>query len=187
MVMMHASALSNAFGAVRRTIESVWAEMCTCDKCSEMPKRISTMNQTIGHLSDMVHTLVENNIALQMTIDHHKRTIDSLEKHVKELVSVQMLQGSNSGAPTNKRNLIIGSILLRDFDSSKLIQSEVTCIRGGKIQDVHNKLKSNTTTQYNSISIVVGGNDCNSTADAASVEDLVGGLQVNGQGCQETL
>ena len=150
----------------------VGGDVYVCDICSEMPKRISTMNQTIGHLSDMVHTLVENNIALQRTIDHQKGTIDSLEKHVKELVSVQMLQGSNSGVPTNKRNLIIGSSLLRDFDSSKLIQSEVTCIRGGKIQDVHNKLKSNTTTQYNSISIVVGGNDCNSTADAASVEDL---------------
>ena len=150
----------------------VGGDVYVCDTCSEMPKRISTMNQTIGHLSDMVHTLVENNTALQRTIDRQKGTIDSLEKHVKELVSVQMLQGSNSGVPTNKRNLIIGSSLLRDFDSSKLIQSEVTCIRGGKIQDVHDKLKSNTTTQYNSISIVVGGNDCNSTADAASVEDL---------------
>ena len=172
MVMMHALALSNAFGAMRCTIENGWVEMCMCDTCGGMPRRLSTMYQTIGHLSDMVHTLVENNTALQRTIHYQKGTIDSLEKHVKELVSVQMLQGSNSGAPIYKRNLIIGSSWLQDFDISKLIQSKVTCIRGGKIQDVHNNLKSNITTQYNRTSIVVGGNDCTSTADAASVDDL---------------
>ena len=56
-------------------------------------------------------------------------------------------------------DLVLGSSVVRDLDQSKLINTDVVSISGGRIRDAHEHLKKCNDT-YNRITLVIGGNDC---------------------------
>ena len=61
---------------------------------------------------------------------------------------ITKLQASvtNSSPPTSKRELVIGSSVVKNIDPGKLVETDVISLSGGRIRDVHNKFKGTDTT-----------------------------------------
>lgn len=62
-------------------------------------------------------------------------------------------------------SVLIGSSLIRDIDENKLVNTSVICKPGGKIQNIHDVITNDlpNNEQYHSMTLVVGGNDCDTT------------------------
>ena len=66
---------------------------------------------------------------------------------------------------------LVGSSLLREVDESDIMNGKAKCIRGGKIQDVKQNIKSLTFTPKN-VGLLIGGNDLDNN-DQTSVEETI--------------
>ena len=75
-------------------------------------------------------------------------------------------------APGKRKDLVMGSSVIRDIDAYKIENTDITCIKSGKIRDIHEQLKA-TTKDYEKISIIVGGNDCDSKSGTTPTEELM--------------
>ena len=64
--------------------------------------------------------------------------------------------------PNQPSSLLIGSSLIRDVDSDLLVDTEVVCLPGGKLTGIEKKI-SEMSSGYDSITVVAGGNDCDTS------------------------
>ena len=148
----------------------VSVDVYTCQSCRLLPQQICTMSQNILDLSRTIQALTDENAIMRDKLDVQTRTISSLESRVSELVSAK---SSATASPTPVLDaLVIGSSVLRDLDATTLQSTTIDCIRGGKIPDIHQRIK-NKTNKYSSVSIIVGGNDCAAAVDASPVDELL--------------
>ena len=67
-----------------------------------------------------------------------------------------------------QRPLLLGSSLIRDIVSTKLVNTDVTCIRGGKIKDFLAKVEA-CDNKYDRTVLVLGGNDCDRDTEPDTV------------------
>ena len=148
----------------------VSVDVYTCQSCRLLPQQICTMSQNILDLSRTIQALTDENVIMRDKLDVQTRTISSLESRVSKLVSAK-LAATTSPAPVLDA-LVMGSSDLRDLDATKLQSTTIDCIRGGKIPDVHQKIK-NKKNKYSSVFIIVGGNDCAAAVDASPVDELL--------------
>ncbi|CAH1794957.1 unnamed protein product, partial [Owenia fusiformis] len=70
----------------------------------------------------------------------------------------------------NVKSLLIGSSIVRDIDEAKLNNTEVICIRGGKISDIHKKLLT-MKREFDHIYLQVGSNDCSEREDVKLISE----------------
>ena len=144
------------------------ADVYICDKCRVVPEQVTSISQSVMLLSTSLQTLIDTNARLEETIATQNSTIMGLQNRISELASKQQC----IHAPDNRKDLVIGSSVIRDIDADKIENTDISCIRGGKIRDIHEQLKANTK-DYKSISIVVGGNDCDSKSGTTPTEELM--------------
>ena len=130
------------------------------------------MSRTIENMSESLTKLVTAHSDIKRTVESQKQVIDNLETKVNELCNTYST-GSHSHVTDNRNDLIIGSSVIRDIDQSKLQKTTVKGIRGGRIHDIGNALKE-SSENYKSVSIIVGGNDCgNRSVAAAPVDEIL--------------
>ena len=129
------------------------------------------MSRTIETMSESLTKLVTANSDLKRTVESQKQVIDNLETKVNKLSNTYST-GSHSHVTDNRNDLIIGSSVIRDIDQSKLQKTTVKCIRGDRIHDIGNVLKK-SSENYQSVSIIVGENDCGNRSAAASPVDEI--------------
>ena len=72
----------------------------------------------------------------------------------------------------NPNDLIIGSSVIRDIDQSKPQKTTVKCIRCSRIHDIGNAFKE-SSNNYKSVSVIVGGNECGKQSAAAAPVDEI--------------
>ena len=89
-------------------------------------------------------------------------------------MNVAELTGKVSGGDFGgeRRDVLIGSSLIRDVDERKLFNTAVTCKPGGKIADVTRQVATLTDKSLNGITLVTGGNDC-ATKPEKPVKDII--------------
>ena len=98
-----------------------------------------------------------------------KETNKRLEIKLTELKTAgPQLSSTNQ----TKTSLVIGSSMVRDIDADKLLDTEVICLPGGHIKDVHDYLRKSHRT-FKDVTILVGGNDCAARTDPEPVEELL--------------
>ena len=71
---------------------------------------------------------------------------------------------------SNGKTLLIGSSLIRNIGENRIMNTEVVCLRGAKVCDIHRELKENSDNKiikYGNIILMCGGNNC-----AASNPDI---------------
>ena len=64
--------------------------------------------------------------------------------------------------PNQPSSLLIGSSLIRDVDSDLLVDTEIVCLPGGKLAGIEKKINE-MSSGYDSIALVAGGNDCDTS------------------------
>ena len=70
--------------------------------------------------------------------------------------------------PNQPSSLLIGSGLIRDDNSATLVDTEVVCLPGGKLAGIATKI-SELSSGYYSITVVAGGNDCDTSPSTPSL------------------
>ena len=113
---------------------------------------------------------------------HHRKKCESLEKdnvslkETKKRLGIKLTELKTAGpqlSSTNQPNasLVIGSSMVRDINADKLLDTEVICLPGGHIKDVHDYLRESHRT-FKDVRILVRCNDCVARTDPEPVEDL---------------
>ncbi|CAH1799663.1 unnamed protein product [Owenia fusiformis] len=70
----------------------------------------------------------------------------------------QLIACKSDSSTSKKGTLVVGSSIVRDFDSDKLVNTDVECIRGGKIKDAHKHI-TNLDKPYDRIIFQIASND----------------------------
>ena len=98
----------------------------------------------------------------------------SLRDRISKLTSEsQKLQWELHHQNKSTKKLLIGSSIIRDIDSAKLVNTDVRSIGGAKVKTVKDELE-NMNSQLDELIVVVGGNDCDEESrEAGSVHDIL--------------
>ena len=85
--------------------------------------------------------------------------------------------------PNQPSSLLIGSSLIRDVNSATLVDTEVVCLPGVKLAGIERKI-SELLSGYDTITVVAGGNDCDTSPStpAPTVIDAFASVVRGGQG-----
>ncbi|CAH1798661.1 unnamed protein product [Owenia fusiformis] len=123
------------------------------------------MSEDIKHLKDINKTNAD--LVKQLS----RKTADNEELH-KEVATLrkQLVNKTVSPPNDNVKSLLIGSSIVRDIDEAKLNNTEVICIRGGKISDIHKKLLT-MKRKFDHIYLQVGSNDCSEREDVKLISE----------------
>jgi len=131
-----------------------------------MAPNVEVLSIQVTSLTSLVETLVgkfndsEINHRRQMEMimkenTEWRRVISEMSQNISNLSWKSFQQPSKS--------VLIGSSLIRDIDANKLVDTSVVCKPGAKIKDIHNIVTNELDTEgIKSLTIVVGGNDCDS-------------------------
>ena len=103
--------------------------------------------------------------SLQEKIREHTQAmneITNLRCKVSELNTKLSAQSwSSFRGHSSPRTVLLGSSIVRDISESRLLNTDVTSISGGHINDISNALdKKPSDEKYDRAILVVGGNDC---------------------------
>ena len=118
-------------------------------------------------------------LLVQKLVDSHSQELADLKSRCNKLendnvtlltknnaleVEIASLKTCQKSANVQDSSLLIGSSIIRDIDTTKLINTKVVSLPGGHIKDVHNHIKS-MESNFKKVTVVVGGNDCTATTD----------------------
>ena len=119
--------------------------------------------------------------SLQEKIREHTQAmneITNLQCKVSELNTKLSAQSwSSFRGYSSPRTVLLGSSIVRDISESRLLNTDVTSISGGHINDISNALdKKPSDEKYDRAILVVGGNDCDprdatNTSSASTIVD----------------
>ncbi|CAH1801393.1 unnamed protein product, partial [Owenia fusiformis] len=149
----------------------------TCDLATVM-MMIRDLTESVNEL----HALNKTNSDLVKQLA--RKSADNEELH-KENAALRGQIKSNANLPKPK-SLLIGSSILRDVDETKLENTDVTCIRGGTISDVHKRL-TEKADRYDKIYLQIGSNDCKRNSDVELICENYKMLLKGAKQCCESL
>ncbi|CAH1788314.1 unnamed protein product, partial [Owenia fusiformis] len=144
--------------------------------------KLERLVNTISNLTDKIDDLSNTTVDLKDSMEIMKINLNAMQTTNADLVSqlaaktsqckdlndecihlrkhLTSLKSQNSNE--SDKTLVIGSSIIRDFDENKLNNTEVKCISGGKIKDVHehlSKLNKPGPKPYKRIILQVASND----------------------------
>ena len=96
---------------------------------------------------------------------------DQLVSDLKQMQSEKPCCNKKS----DKKNLIIGSSLLRNFDEAKLEKTEVRCLRGAYVTDIAKEVDAMASegSSFSRMTLLCGGNDASLPADKMNLESTM--------------
>ena len=124
-------------------------------KLSDLEKSEGRLTASLKTKSDECEKLMVENRELRTTLTEQTQRINS-----QAWTAFQK--------KTEPKTLLLGSSLIRDIDSTKLVNTDVTCIRGGKIKDFVAKVEA-CDNEYDRTVLVLGGNDCDRDTEPDTV------------------
>ena len=76
---------------------------------------------------------------------------------------------------SNKKNLVLGSSLLRNFDETKVDRTEVRCLRGAHVSDIAKEVDAMASKElsFSRITLLCGGNDASRPANEVNLESTM--------------
>ena len=161
---------SNAVNDIPRPCNEVCRQMA-CD-LQYLMTTVESLTDTVDKLSNKVtrnnDTQVDN---LTLINDKLERENATLRNSVAELTQkLNSATWRSFRTSTHKNNLLIGSSIIREVDAGKLLDTEVVCKPGGTINTLKHQMDE-LNNGYKNITLVVGGNDCDSTptSDPATI------------------
>ncbi|CAH1785508.1 unnamed protein product [Owenia fusiformis] len=125
---------------------------------------MTDMKSSIDDLKDRMKSMKDDLHAMQITNTDLVSQLAAKTVAFKELddenvyLRKQLIACKSDSSNSKKGTLVVGSSIVRDFDSDKLVNTDVECIRGGKIKDAHKHI-TNLDKQYDRIIFQIASND----------------------------
>ena len=160
-----------------------------CPVCRQINTRVENLSGNVSSILDMVseirRILLSHQTKYEGEISKLKEDNGKLLQENKDLrqtvadlrTSVNKLTWKSFRKDGQRSHVLIGSSIIRDVTEEKLHDTEVICKRGGNISDVKTVVE-NLNPGYESITLVVGGNDCGASSPkpAENIVSSFGGL-----------
>ena len=149
-----------------------------CPECRQNGTRVKTLIGTVEGLVSAVRVIGEQLASSEKERrDERIRTEERAMALHKEVVTlkeqVATLTWRTFRQPGQPSSLLLGSSLVRNVSRDKLVDTDVTCLPGGKLADVKRKLEQ-LPCGFDTITVLAGGNDCD-TSPPPSAEAVVEG------------
>ena len=137
-----------------------------CLACRQIPTKISDIAAALGSMDQLfasVRTISEQLVASERARQDDRIMIIALRSEIITLKEkVANLTWRTFRQPNQPSSLLIGSSLIRDVNSATLVDTEVVCLPGGKLAGIEKKI-SELSSGYDTITVVAGGNDCDTS------------------------
>jgi hypothetical protein len=166
--------------------ESITNTLYTCTNCCTIASNVSNIVLGMGALMTKVEKISRNigemneshmNLAskmqdIQRDNDRTKQDNIILRNELVQLrAELQEKKWANLQTGRPKNVLVVGSSVLRDIDNTKIENTTVHNLSGGKIKDAKDVIHNIPARQYSEIALVIGGSDCEDTT--TTVKDIV--------------
>lgn len=146
-----------------------------CLDCRRLNSKVTVIMDNMAQMTRMMTAVTNKLDKVQDSWDNEKEQLVKENSELRKTVSDLQLRVNKrtwtSFRKPNQRSLLVGSSIIRDIDESKLEDTKVICKSGGCIKDVEDVVK-NLTHEYEEITLVVGGNDCDSATPKTAQEIL---------------
>ena len=149
--------------------ESEPAAIFTCESCSTISADIKQVSTHMTTIIKQIATMSKDMVELRKQFDDVK-TQNETTKCDNALLKSEVLKLRAELAEQNwprqaastktKPALVVGSSILRDIDNSKVENTYVHTISGGKIEHVLTYLSDVPSDKFGELTLIVGGNDC---------------------------
>ena len=162
-------------------ISGVWP----CDNCRHVAKDVSSLNDKFDKLLDIVESLSksveENNkdktfLQMQYTKlkDEHCVLKQQNEKLTTEVGELKRRYTNYAAPDKSGKTLLLGSSIVRNFDQNKLKDTDVICLRGAKVRDLHNELREikDSGKEYQRVILLGGGNDASQNSQDINLDNV---------------
>ena len=137
-----------------------------CLACRQIPTKISDIAAALWSMDQLfasVRTISEQLVASERARQDDRIMIIALRSEIITLKEkVANLTWRTFRQPNQPSSLLIGSSLIRDVNSATLVDTEVVCLPGGKLAGIEKKI-SELSSGYDTITVVAGGNDCDTS------------------------
>ena len=175
----------------------------TCSTCRATPSMINTILNTLRdiqreNIEIRAHVTEEvNDIRQELKIDKelkYHRMADTLATKSREHIELlkenatlrqkvsdltnkmESQQWQKFRNSSNDHTVVFGSSIIKDISESRLVNTDVICKPGGKINDISDVVsKCSTDKTYDRAVLVVGGNDCDprERTDDRTASDII--------------
>ena len=137
-----------------------------CLACRQIPTKISDIAAALGSMDQLVasvRAMSEQLVASERARQDDRVMIVALRSEIIILKEkVASLTWRTFRQPNQPSSLLIGSSLVRDVDCDLLVDTEVVCLPGGKLAGIEKRINE-MSSGYDSITVVAGGNDCDTS------------------------
>ena len=138
---------------------------------------LASLSLQVTELTSLVETMMTTTKNAEVNHQHQLDKIMTENAEWRRVVaemtqSIGKLSWNSFRQSPNSKSILIGSSLIKDIDSDKLIDTSVVCKPGGKIKDIHNVITNDVSNEdrYKTMTIVVGGNDCDTTPPTSAAD-----------------
>ena len=167
--------------------------MWTCVHCRNLASDVKSANTKIDTLTSLVRDLIQkcdttNKDCELIRNDYQRlkeenkqlmeRNIELTEKNVQLVCDLKHMKSTEKHCcnnESNKKNLVLGSSLLRNFDETKLDRTEVRCLRGAHVSDIAKEVDAMASEElsFSRITLLCGGNDASRPANEVNLESTM--------------
>ena len=165
----------------------------TCVHCRNLASDVKSANTKIDTLTSLVRDLIQkcdttNKDCELIRNDYQRlkeenkqlmeRNIELTEKNVQLVCDLKHMKSTEKHCcnnESNKKNLVLGSSLLRNFDETKLDRTEVRCLRGAHVSDIAKEVDAMASEglSFSRITLLCGGNDASRPANEVNLESTM--------------
>ena len=165
----------------------------TCVHCRNLASDVKSANTKIDTLTSLVRDLIQkcdttNKDCELIRNDYQRlkeeskqlmeRNIELTEKNVQLVCDLKHMKSTEKHCcnnESNKKNLVLGSSLLRNFDETKLDRTEVRCLRGAHVSDIAKEVDAMASEElsFSRITLLCGGNDASRPANEVNLESTM--------------
>jgi ABC-type transporter Mla subunit MlaD len=134
---------------------------------ANMGSEVMQLRQTVCNLTETVSDVKNQNASLVQTINNLEHENTALKQQVAKLTP-------NSGLKS-KSSLVIGSSMIRDFESINPNTLEVKCIPGANLAEINKQITNQAQSEpnkYDTVYIVGGSIYCETDDTTQKIADL---------------
>ena len=143
-----------------------------CHSCKDIPSAIKRLQDSSAKQDREQQQLKCENAQLKRENAELKAAVKSQAELLAQLTESKEASVANDTIGDDVENpatLIIGDSIIKDFNEKGLRNTQVSCIRGGKIEDIERHLADKDPSNFKTIIIHGGTNNCTDDNDLDNV------------------
>ena len=165
----------------------------TCVHCRNLASDVKSANTKIDTLTSLVRDLIQKhdttNKDCELIRNDYQRlkeenkqlmekNVELTQKNVQLMCDLKHMKSTEKHCcsnESNKKNLVLGSSLLRNFDETKLDKTEVRCLRGAHVSDIAKEVDAMASEglSFSRMTLLCGGNDASRPTEEVNLESTM--------------